>query len=79
MKEKNNLIRVYTGTEVIVNLLKDELEKMGIPGIIQNDFNSGITAGFSAGTSSAVDLFIQEIELKKAQPIICGFIQVNKG
>ncbi|MBT3209923.1 MAG: hypothetical protein HN704_13585 [Bacteroidetes bacterium] len=79
MKEKNNLIRVYTGTEVIVNLLKDELEKMGIPGIIQNDFNSGITAGFSAGTSSAVDLFIQEIELKKAQPIISGFIQVNKG
>ena len=78
MKEKNNLIRVYTGTEVTVLLLMDELEKNGIPGIIQNDFNSGVIAGFSAGTSSAVDLFIQETELKKAEPIISGFVQINR-
>ncbi len=79
MKEKDNIIRVFTGAEVTVNLLKNELEKNEIYGIIQNDFNSGITAGFSAGTSSAVDLFIQEIDLKKAEPIISGFIQLNKG
>ena len=78
MKENNNLIRVYTGTEITVNLLKDELEKIGIPGIIQNDYNSGIIAGFSAGTSSAVDLFIQEPDLKKAEQIISEFIQINK-
>lgn len=78
MKEMNNLIRVYTGTEVTVLLLLEELEKNGIPGIIQNDFNSGVMAGFSAGTSSAVDLFIQEIDLKKAEPLISGFMQINK-
>ena len=42
MKEKNKLIRVYTGTELTVNLLKDELEKIGISSLIQNDFNSGV-------------------------------------
>jgi len=78
MKEKNNLIRVFTGTEVTVNLLKDELEKEGISGIIQNDFGSGISAGFSGGIPSAIDLFIQELDLKKAEPIISGFIRINK-
>lgn len=79
MKEKSNLIRVYSGTEITVNLLYDELEKIGISGIIQNDYNSGIIAGFSAGTSSSVDLFIQEIDIKNAEPIISGFRDVNKG
>ena len=79
MKEKSNLIRIYTGTEITVNLLKDELEKAGISGMIQNDFNSGISAGFSGGIPSALDLFIQESDLDKAEPIISGFKKINKG
>ncbi len=79
MKEKGNLIRVYTGTEITVNLLKEELEKVGIPGIIQNDFNSGISSGFSGGFPSAIDLFIQELDLKKAEPILISFKKLNKG
>lgn len=79
MKEKNQTARVFTGTELLVNLLKDELEQIGIPGMIQNDFNSGVVAGFSGGTPSAIDLFIQESDLKKAEPIIREFIQRNKG
>lgn len=79
MKEKNKLIRVYTGTELTVNLLKVELEKLGISGIIQNEFNSGVSAGFSGGVSSAIDLFIQEHDLNKAESIIRGFIEINKG
>ena len=78
MKDKSKLIRVYTGTEVKVYLLKDEFEKIGISGIIQNDFNSGVTAGFSGGIPSAVDLFIQELDLKNAEPIIDQFTQLNK-
>ena len=44
MKENSNLIRVYSGTELTVNLLKEELEGSGIPSMIQNDFNSGISS-----------------------------------
>jgi len=77
MKDGDNLIRVYSGTELIVNLLKDELEKSGIPAMIQNDFNSGVSAGFSGGNPSSVDLFIQEFDVEKAVRIISEFRNIN--
>ena len=77
MKEKSKLICIYTGTELTVNLLKDELENSGIPGMIQNDFNSGISAGFSGGVPSSVELFIQELYLEKAEPIVSEFREIN--
>ena len=79
MNKEDQLIRVFTGTELLVNLLKDELESSGIFGIIQNDFNSGISAGFSGGNSASVDLLIQESDLKKAELIINEFTQINNG
>ena len=78
MKENNNLIRIYSGTELTVNLLKDELEGSGIPSMIQNDFNSGVSAGFSGGVPSAIDLFIQEHDLGKAEPIVSEFREINR-
>lgn len=78
MKEKNNLIRVYSGTELTVNLLKDELEEFGISSMIQNDFNSGISAGFSGGVPSSIDLFIQELDLGKAESILSEFRETNR-
>ena len=77
MKEKSNLIRVYSGTELTVNLLKDELENFGISSMIQNDFNSGVSAGFSGGVSSSVDLFILELDMEKAESIISEFRAIN--
>ena len=79
MRKENKLIRVYSGTELTVNLLKEELEKFGIPGMIQNDFNSGVSAGFSGGVPSSIDLCIQQIDLEKAEPMISEFIEINRG
>lgn len=78
MKEESHLVRVYTGTELTVNLLKGKLENIGIPSTVQNDFNSGISAGFPGGVPSAIDLFIQESDLKKAEPVISEFNRINK-
>lgn len=78
MDEKDNIVRVYTGSALKVNLLKDELEQKGIAGLIQNDFQSGVAAGFAGGLPSAIDLFIQESDLKKAEPVIQEFIQRNQ-
>ena len=79
MKENDNLIRVFTGSEITVNLLKDELEEIGISSIIQNDFNSSVAAGFASGTPYSVDLLIQEHDLNKAEPIIEEFIKINEA
>ena len=78
MKNGNNLIRVFTGTEVLVYLLKERLEEVEIPALIKNDFQSGLTVGFISGVPSAVDLYIQESDLKEAEPIINEFIQNNE-
>jgi hypothetical protein len=60
MKTQKNLMRIYTGTEVSVILLKGELEEKGIYTMIKNDFQSGNAAGFFGGIPSAVDLYIRE-------------------
>ena len=79
MKERNKLIRVYTGTEISVILLKGRLEEIGINSMIQNDYKSGIEIGFVGGVQSSVDLYIQQSDYKKADPIINEFIQKNRG
>lgn len=74
MKENNKLIRVYTGTEVSVSLLKGRLENIGISVSIQNDS----TNSFLRGVPIAIDLYIQQFDYKKAEPIISEFIQNNR-
>jgi hypothetical protein len=78
MKEKNKLVRVYTGTEVTVLLLKDLLEDLGVKSTIQNNYKSGIEVGFVGGVQSAIDLFIQQSDFETAEPLIRDFIAKNK-
>jgi hypothetical protein len=79
MKEKNKLVRVYTGTEVTVLLLKDLLEDLGVKSTIQNNYKSGIEVGFVGGVQSAIDLFIQQSDFETAEPLIRDFIAKNKS
>ena len=79
MKQKNKLIRIYTGTEVSVIMLKGRLEEIGISPIIQNNYKAGINVGFVGGVQSAVDLYIQQSDYKEAEPIISEFIKKNKA
>jgi hypothetical protein len=76
---KNELVKVYTGTEVTVLLLKELLEKIGIKSTIQNNYKSGIEVGFVGGVQSAIDIFIQHSDFEKAEPIIRDFIARNKS
>ena len=79
MKEKNKLIKVYTGTEVTVILLKGLLEEIGVTSTIQNNYKSGIEVGFVGGVVSAIDLFIQQSDFEKAEPLIRDFIAKIKS
>ena len=79
MKVKNKLVRVYTGTEVTVLLLKDLLEDIGVTSTIQNNYKSGIEIGFVGGVQSAIDLFIQQSDFETAEPLIRDFIAKNKN
>jgi hypothetical protein len=78
MKTKDKLIKVFTGTEVTVILLKGLLEESGVGSVIQNNYNSGIEAGFAGGVLSAIDLFIQESDFEKVEPVLRDFIAKNR-
>lgn len=73
MKEKDNLIKAYTGTETLVHILKNKLEQNGISATIQNDSGDS----FLIGTPTALDLYIKQLDLKKAEQIIREFIKKN--
>ncbi len=73
-----NIVKVFTGSVVTVNLLKDELESIGINSLIKNDFRSGVNSGFYGGDPAAIDLYIDSDELEKAGPVIEAFKKVNE-
>lgn len=73
MKEKDTTIKAYSGSEGLVNILKDKLEQNGINATIQN--NSGDS--FLGGTPIAIDLYIRQNDIKKAEPIIREFVKKN--
>jgi hypothetical protein len=71
MKKKNNLIKVFTGPEASTILLKARLEETGISALIKNDSSSA----FFGASPPVIDLYIQESDLKDAEPVISEFIK----
>ncbi len=79
MKERNKLVKVYTGTEITVSLLKELLEEIKVASTIQNNYKSGVEVGFVGSVQSSVDLFIQQSDFETAEPVIRDFIAQNKS
>lgn len=74
MKQKDKLIRIYSGNELTVNLLKGRLEIEGITATIRNDsFDSYLLTA-----PAAIDLYVKLSDHKKGEPIINEFIKENK-
>ena len=70
MTEKNGLVLVYTGNDIIISRIKHELELKGINSIVKDGFNAGLSAGFGGGIPSAVDLFVTEDDFEQANEIV---------
>jgi hypothetical protein len=79
MSQSDNIIRIYSGHEVDVLFLKAELEENGIGAMVQNDFQSGVIAGFAGGLPGSIDLFVQVSDQEKAKPIVDEFIEGLKN
>lgn len=72
MTKKNELVKVFTGPEGAVILLKSRLEQAGISSIIKND-SSELFLGVS---TPVTDLYIKESDLDNAQPVVA---EINKS
>lgn len=75
---QDKIVKAFTGSEVQVATLKGILDEAGIAVMIEDSFNAGITAGFTGGVPSAIDLFILDKDLVKAEPILKEFMEANR-
>ncbi len=75
MNNAKNYIKVYSGNQVSVILLKGLLKDARIAFIEKNEQHSGVLAGFVGGTQSTISLSVQEFDKEKAAKIVSEFTE----
>lgn len=62
------LIKIFSGQEILAITLKERLEEANISVVLRNNNQANVLP--SVQTEKAVELFIQEIDFGKANPVI---------
>ena len=65
-------MKVFSGSEILAQALQVKLEQANILTNIKNNIQSGRLAGFGTA-DQAVEVFIQETDFAKANPVIEEF------
>ncbi|MBS2211674.1 DUF2007 domain-containing protein [Carboxylicivirga mesophila] len=73
-----DIVNIYSDTELTVSHLKNVLADKGIESMIKNDFESGVSAGFVAGTVTSVDLYVMAKDELRAREIVEQFVNELK-
>jgi hypothetical protein len=66
------LMKVFSGSEILALALQEKIEAVGVDTVLKNNVQSARLAGFG-NSGLAVELFIQETEFAKANPVIEEF------
>jgi hypothetical protein len=66
------LMKVFSGSEILAMALQEKIEAAGVATVLKNNVQSARLAGFG-NSGLAVELFIQETEFAKANPVIEEF------
>lgn len=66
------LMKVFSGSEILALALQQKIEAIGVDTVLKNNIQSARLAGFG-NSGQAVELFIQETEFSKANPVIEEF------
>lgn len=66
------LMKVFSGSEILAQALLEKLEIAGVETVKKDNIQSARLGGFG-GSDLAVELFIQEIDFAKANPVIEDF------
>lgn len=66
------LMKVFSGREVLAIALKERLEEAGVETVKKDNIQSARLGGFG-GSDLAVEVFIQETDFAKANPVIEDF------
>lgn len=66
------LMKVFSGSEILARALQAKIEEAGVETLLKNNIQSARLAGFG-DFGQAVELFIQETDFAKANPVIEEF------
>lgn len=65
-------MKVFSGSEILALALQEKIEAIGVDVVIKDNIQSARLAGFGS-LGSAIELFIQETDFAKANPVIEEF------
>ncbi len=65
------LIKIFSGTEMLAQSLQQKIEAIGVATVIRSNNQANVIP--SIQTDKAVELFIQEVDFGKANPVIEEF------
>ena len=68
--EDSNYIKVFTGSFIMIQRLVQDLEAVGINGIVKDESESGRLAGFGSSIQGQQDLYVNKDESQAAIKII---------
>ncbi|MGH2664227.1 putative signal transducing protein [Flavobacterium sp.] len=66
------LMKVFSGNEILAQALQAKLNEANVETVVKNNVQSGRLAGFGTA-DQAVEVFIQETDFAKANPVIEEF------
>ena len=65
------LIKIFSGSEILAQSLQEKIEAIGVNTVIRSNNQANVIP--SIQTDKAVELFIQEVDFGKANPVIEEF------
>jgi len=71
IQQKMGLIKIFSGEEILASNLKERLEEVNIIVVIRHNNQANVLP--SIQTEKAAELFIQEVDFGKANPVIEKF------
>jgi hypothetical protein len=74
MTSDDRTVKIFSGKEILVYSLKARLEENQISAMIRNDSLDN----FLRGTPAAIDLYIRQADLKRADPVLKEFLSNNQ-
>ena len=66
---KNEHVKIFSGSSIIINRLKSLLEEENITSIVKDNINMSKVSGFGP-LGQSIDLFILNSDVEKAKPIL---------
>lgn len=66
----NDYVKIFSGTFIIVQLVLDRLDSVGINAIVKDESESGRLAGFVSSIQGFQELYVSKEELDHAIPIV---------